>query len=43
LNDETIDNIYNILEAEILESPEILEHLRGAVNEKVVPALKKTR
>jgi len=41
LSDDTINNIWSILYAEMLQSPQIMDHLRGQVQEKVLPALER--
>jgi hypothetical protein len=43
LSDEKIDNIWSILEAEMLQSPEVMEHLRGRMKEKVSPVIQTER
>jgi hypothetical protein len=43
LSDEKIDNIWSILEAEILQSPEVLEHLRSSLKKNVTPHLAQTK
>jgi hypothetical protein len=41
LSDETIDNLWSILEAQLLASPDIMQHLKGEFERTVVPALKR--